>query len=129
MWDDQLGLAVLQHASSKTGITMGYSGVIPKSSQPGDYPSGNIVAANVAESLEGLILTKVSDSQLTIPGYRGGGAEPTINQALRPTYKESQFTICAPRSNGDLPLHQSVMDEWSSVQAARNFQAARGKHV
>lgn len=125
LWDDQLGLAVLQHPASKTGITMGYTGVVSKCT----HPSANIVAYNVSNALQDHVFKMVKESQLTIPGYRGAGAEPSIDPHQKPTYKESQFTLCAPRSNGELPLHQHIIDEWNRVQAAQRPAEPREQHT
>ena len=118
MYDDQLGLAVLQldakhQAMQGVALRLGYAGATWKAAMPG----ASFIARNAAVALEDHIYQFVKENNYRLPNFRSLGAEPKVDDALKPSINLEVFTLCAPRANQELPLRQSVLDDWNKIQA------------
>ena len=115
LYDDELGLAVLNHRSKQRGVghCLGYAGATWKTAMDG----ANIAAFKVNNALEEHIIRMAKAGVYNVPGTRPLGSEPKADEKTRPTLAEDKFVLCMPRANDALPLRQPVLDEWVSVQA------------
>jgi len=96
MYDDQLGLAVLelQAMDDPNMPRLGYAGGAWQDSVVG----GSVISINVSTALQEHLFKMVKNGVFkSLPGYRSPGVpESTIDRSTRPTFKEEHYVLCAP---------------------------------
>ena len=115
LYDDQLALAVVQ-LNARDGRhlpLLAYAG--------GTWNDigGESTALNVKVSIRERIHAAVQESRYVVPGLRNElGPEP---QCLtnRPNFNAADLVLTCPRANNELPILQSVYDQWDKVASLK----------
>jgi hypothetical protein len=118
-YDDQLALAIIElngPASDSSIPTLGYAAGTWK-----ELPGALHIAAHIQANVEATLLRLINARTYILPGFRGAGQEPKIDEGLRPTIAEDSFKICNPRANDELPIRQAFYDQWSKNTATADL--------
>jgi hypothetical protein len=80
---------------------------------------GESIALNVKVSVREHMHAAVQESRYVVPGLRHDmGPEPRP-LGNRPTFKETDLVFTCARANNELPILQSVYDQWDRVAAVK----------